>query len=237
MTVCVFFVVVRVTTCSGDPLPFIEYTAEEVKTWGTVFRELTSLYPTHACKEYNHVFPLLVQNCGYTENSIPQFEDISNFLKGESARRPLSVSTAVRDVPTGHCFVRRQYRVHAEAGGRSAVVQGLFGGTSVQGVPFHPVHQTSQPTAVHARTGHLSRAAGPRAVVREPGFRAVLAGDRAGVARRPRRLREKTGHGTCWTSRFAARARPGPATDPRNSNSTGHALALQCASEPNNRND
>lgn len=80
MTVCFF----RVTTYSGDPLPFIEYTAEEVKTWGTVFRELTSLYPTHACKEYNHVFPLLVQNCGYSEKSIPQFEDISNFLKGES---------------------------------------------------------------------------------------------------------------------------------------------------------
>lgn len=67
---------------SGDPLPFIEYTEEETKTWGTVFRELVKLYPTHACKEYNHLFPLLIENCGYREDNIPQFEDISNFLKG-----------------------------------------------------------------------------------------------------------------------------------------------------------
>ena len=32
---------------------------------GTVFRELTKLYPTHACKEYNHIFPLLIENCGF----------------------------------------------------------------------------------------------------------------------------------------------------------------------------
>jgi len=69
---------------SGDPLPHIEYTKQEVETWGTVFRELTKLYPTHACSEYNHLFPLFVENCGYREDCIPQFEDISNFLKGKN---------------------------------------------------------------------------------------------------------------------------------------------------------
>lgn len=33
----------------------------------TMFKELTKLYPTHACKEYNHNFPLFVENCGYRQ--------------------------------------------------------------------------------------------------------------------------------------------------------------------------
>lgn len=66
----------------GQPLPYVEYTKNEIETWGTVFRKLTELYPTHACREHNHVFPLLIENCGYREDNIPQLEDVSNFLKG-----------------------------------------------------------------------------------------------------------------------------------------------------------
>lgn len=67
---------------SGEPLPRVEYTEEETKTWGIVFKELTRLYPKYACREHNHVFPLLIENCGYREDNIPQLEDVSNFLKG-----------------------------------------------------------------------------------------------------------------------------------------------------------
>ncbi len=67
---------------SGQPIPKVSYTDEEVKTWGEIFTELTKLFPTHACQEYNHIFPLLVANCGYRADNVPQLEDISNFLKG-----------------------------------------------------------------------------------------------------------------------------------------------------------
>lgn len=66
----------------GQPLPRLEYTKEEIDTWSVVFEKLTTLYKTHACKEYNHCFPLLVDNCGYRADNIPQLEDVSNFLKG-----------------------------------------------------------------------------------------------------------------------------------------------------------
>lgn len=62
----------------------MEYTEEEKKTWGTVFRTLKSLYKTHACYEHNHIFPLLEKYCGFHEDNIPQLEDVSQFLQSKS---------------------------------------------------------------------------------------------------------------------------------------------------------
>lgn len=65
----------------GDKIPRVEYTPQEIETWRTVYTKLKELYPTHACKQHNYIFPLLEQNCGYCPDKIPQLQDVSDFLQ------------------------------------------------------------------------------------------------------------------------------------------------------------
>lgn len=68
---------------SPDKIPKIEYTEEETRTWGVIFKELTKLYALHACKVFNDNLQLLIRYAGYRENNIPQLETISTFLKSK----------------------------------------------------------------------------------------------------------------------------------------------------------
>jgi phenylalanine-4-hydroxylase len=90
----------------GDHISRVEYKEAEIATWRTVYNHLIDLYPTHACHQYNYVFPLLTQNCGYGPDSIPQLEDVSTFLRECTGwqLRPVTGLLSSRDFLNGLAF-------------------------------------------------------------------------------------------------------------------------------------
>ena len=64
----------------GEPVPRLEYTAEELHVWATVLRELEDLYPQHACADFLRCLPLFNFNqhevrTGPLEHSTALFSD------------------------------------------------------------------------------------------------------------------------------------------------------------------
>lgn len=90
----------------GDEVPFIQYTPEEISTWGTVYAKLKSLQDRYACPEYLKILPLMEKHCGYSENNIPQARDISNFLYAKTGfqLRPVAGLLSSRDFLNGLAF-------------------------------------------------------------------------------------------------------------------------------------
>ena len=84
---------------SGQSVPIIEYTAQEVDTWETVWNKITGLYPSLACREHNEALAELVKAGIYGPRTIPQLEHISQYVSGKTGFtfRPVTGLLSGRD--------------------------------------------------------------------------------------------------------------------------------------------
>lgn len=90
----------------GTPIPRVAYTQQEIATWTAIYDKVVHLYKKYACKEYNHIFPLMEENCGYRRDNIPQLEDVSRFLKDSTGftLRPVAGLLSSRDFLAGLAY-------------------------------------------------------------------------------------------------------------------------------------
>eukprot|EP00529_Nitzschia_sp_RCC80_P001069 CAMPEP_0113447790 /NCGR_PEP_ID=MMETSP0014_2-20120614/4421_1 /TAXON_ID=2857 /ORGANISM="Nitzschia sp." /LENGTH=544 /DNA_ID=CAMNT_0000338959 /DNA_START=141 /DNA_END=1776 /DNA_ORIENTATION=- /assembly_acc=CAM_ASM_000159 len=88
------------------PIPRIEYTGNEIKTWSAVWDKMEGLWEDYACKEYLHSLDLFKMYCGYSRDNIPQQQDISSFLKQRTnfEMRPVAGLLSSRDFLNGLAF-------------------------------------------------------------------------------------------------------------------------------------
>mmetsp|Transcript_12811 Transcript_12811/g.24853 ORF Transcript_12811/g.24853 Transcript_12811/m.24853 type:complete len:470 (+) Transcript_12811:240-1649(+) len=83
----------------GQEIPRVEYSEDEIKTWGAVYRRLKENFPKHACQEYIDVIAKLEKEVGFGEDNIPQQQDVSEFLKRSTGfqLRPVAGLLSARD--------------------------------------------------------------------------------------------------------------------------------------------
>lgn len=70
---------------SGDRIPEVEYTPEEIATWDAVYSKVFELLPDRASSVHRKYLAIMEKECGFRLGNIPQLETVSNFLKSNFA--------------------------------------------------------------------------------------------------------------------------------------------------------
>lgn len=111
----------------GQSIPRVKYVPSEVETWGNVYAKLKDMTKLYASKQYNYIMSAMESNCGYSENNIPQLQDISDYLKactGTCDCALFAVVVVVLGVML--CVFLHGCRFPVEASGRLAVCARFF---------------------------------------------------------------------------------------------------------------
>ncbi|XP_039965211.1 tyrosine 3-monooxygenase [Bactrocera neohumeralis] len=127
----------------GDPIPYIEYSDAEVKTWRSVLLTVVDLSKKHACQEYRAAFQKLRDEQIFVEHRLPQLQEMSDFLRRNTGftLRPAAGLLTARDFLASlafRIFQSTQYVRHVNS-------------------PYH----TPEPDCIHELLGHMPLLADP----------------------------------------------------------------------------
>uniref|UniRef100_A0A182LW11 Tyrosine 3-monooxygenase n=1 Tax=Anopheles culicifacies TaxID=139723 RepID=A0A182LW11_9DIPT len=127
----------------GDPIPHIDYTETENKTWSAVFARVKELMVKHACSEYIAVFKKLEDEKIFVNERLPQLQEMSDFLRKNTGftLRPAAGLLTARDFLASlafRIFQSTQYVRHINS-------------------PYH----TPEPDCIHELLGHMPLLADP----------------------------------------------------------------------------
>jgi len=127
----------------GSQIPRVNYTKEEVATWGAVYEKLAVCHKQWACREFNDAKAQMEKYIGFGPNHIPQLADISDFLLQRTgfSLRPVAGLLSARDFLNSlafRVFRSTQYIRH-------------------HGNPFY----TPEPDVCHELLGHVPLFADP----------------------------------------------------------------------------